>query len=250
MKNLFRNTIAGILVAAAFAGFGATAAAHEFKANVAVNNNYVWRGLTQSTNEPTVSGGIDYVHDNGFYIGTWASNVQYAADDVFSFEHDVYFGYAGEAGDISYDIGYLYANYDSAAMFDFGEIHGTIGYGGFSATAYVFVHTEADEAAGVAALGRPYDFHFGETFYLSADYAFVLENELEIAFHAGYHDGDFVDAFNFADGTTSYVDYSVSFSKDGFFFTISDTDLDTSPVGLQNDSPRFVVGYSMEFDLN
>ena len=100
--------------------------ADSLSANVSVANNYIWRGLTQTTNEPAVSGGIDYASDSGFYAGTWASNVQYAADDVYSYEHDVYFGYAGEAGDISYDVGYLYYNYDDVAEYDFGEIYGNL----------------------------------------------------------------------------------------------------------------------------
>src|SRR5690606_232212 len=47
-------------------------------ANAAFSNNYIWRGLTQTMNEPAISGGVDYAADNGFYVGTWASNVSYA----------------------------------------------------------------------------------------------------------------------------------------------------------------------------
>ncbi|GEA10027.1 hypothetical protein KUL49_04020 [Alteromonas sp. KUL49] len=62
----------------------------EVTANAAVANNYIWRGLTQTTNEPAVSGGIDYASESGFYAGTWASNVSYESDDIYSYEHDVY----------------------------------------------------------------------------------------------------------------------------------------------------------------
>ena len=94
------------------------ALADSVSANVSVTNNYIWRGLTQTMNEAAVQGGIDYASDSGFYAGTWASNVKYGADDVYSYEHDIYFGYAGEAGDISYDVGYLYYNYDTEAGYD------------------------------------------------------------------------------------------------------------------------------------
>ena len=43
----------------------------------------------------------------------------------------MYGGFAGEAGGISYDIGYLYYNYDAEAEFDFGEVYGSIGFGAF-----------------------------------------------------------------------------------------------------------------------
>lgn len=223
-------------------------AAGSWSANVGVTNNYLWRGLTQTTNEPAVSGGIDYAMDNGFYFGTWVSNVQFAADDVFSYEHDLYFGYAGEAGDFSYDISYLYYNYDKDAEFDFAEVVGSIGFGGFGASLYLLAHTEADESAGRTVIQRDYDFSFGEAYYLSLDYAFELENEVEVGVHVGLHEGDFVDAFNFGDGTDSYIDYSVSVAKEGLSFVVSKTDLDDSPSGLQNDEVKFVVSYSLDFD--
>ena len=91
-----------------------------------MTNNYLWRGLTQSINEAAIQGGVDYADESGFYIGTWASNVSYDSDDAYSYEHDVYFGYAGEAEGFSYDIGYLYYNYDSNAGYDFGEVYGSV----------------------------------------------------------------------------------------------------------------------------
>src|SRR5690606_37167489 len=209
-------------------------------ANAAASNNYIWRGLTQTMNEVAVSGGLDYAADNGFYIGTWASNVSYAPGDVFSYEHDVYFGYSG--GDsVTYDFGYLYYNYDDIAEFDFGEIYATLGFGNFSATAYVLANTEADEGPGQ-------DFGFGQANYVSLDYAVPLRDDLELGLHVGRHDGDFNEAFNGVPG--DYVDYAVSLAKGGFSFMLSDTDLDSEVAdGLDNGSVKFVVGYSMDFDL-
>lgn len=227
-----------LLVGCAASG---VAQADSLTANASVTNNYIWRGLTQTTNEVAVQGGIDYSADNGFYIGTWASNVQYAADDVFSYEHDIYFGYAGEVDGISYDIGYLYYNYDGEAEFDFGEIYASVGVGGFSFTGYLFANTEADEPEGV-------DYDFGNTYYLSADYAFEVKEGLELGFHVGYHDGDFNEGFNGVPG--SYVDYNATLSKDGFTFMVTSTDLDDSgPDGLDNDSVKFVVSYAVDFEL-
>jgi len=64
----------------------------------------------------------------------------------------------------------------------------------------------------------------------------------------GYHDGDFNEAFNGVPG--SYLDYNVSVAKGGFSFMVTGTDLDDAgPEGLDNDAIKFVVGYSMEFEL-
>ena len=77
-----------VCVAGALAMLSGPAVA-EITGNATVTNNYLWRGLTQTSNNAAVQGGIDYAHDSGFYIGTWVSNVNYAAGDVFSYEHDI-----------------------------------------------------------------------------------------------------------------------------------------------------------------
>lgn len=216
-------------------------AADELTGNIGVTNNYVWRGLTQTQNEAAVQGGIDYAADNGFYIGTWISNVSYAPDDPYSYEHDVYFGVSG--GDrISWDVGYLYYNYDEAANFDFGELYGSIGIGGFSLSANVLINTEADEP-----LGR--DYGAGEALYVAGSYTFELREGLELGLHLGYHEGDFAEDFNGV--PDAYLDYSISLAKDGFSVMVSGTDLDDpgDPDPLDNDELKFTVAYGMDFDL-
>ena len=214
----------------------------QISANAGVSNNYLWRGLTQSNNEVAVSGGLDYAFDSGFYVGTWVSNVEYASDDTYSYEHDVYFGFSG-GDEVTYDIGWLYYNYDDVNNFDFHEVYGSIGVGGFSATLYLLGGTEQDEPTPAV------DYGFAETTYLSLDYGFETSSGLGVTLHAGQHDGDFSEAFNGVPG--DYMDYSISFAVDNFSFTISDTDLDDAgPTdSLDNDEIKFVVSYSMDFAL-
>ena len=255
-----------ILCTAALLALGSNAAFAQITANASVTNNYLWRGLTQSINQAAVQGGLDWASESGFYAGTWVSNVEYAPGDPYSYEHDLYFGFAG-GDDITYDIGWLYYNYDDAANIDFHELYGTIGFGGFSATAYLLTGTEAEEAAYEADFGvTGADFGFGEAYYLSFDYEFETSGGMVIALHAGHHDGDFMTWFNFA--IDSYTDYGVSFSVGDFTFTISDTDLDSvlgsdlpslppsSPFasgldisGNDNGEPKFVLSYTVDFAL-
>jgi len=244
----------------------ATAAQAEWTANFTAANNYIWRGLTQTTNEPAISGGIDYAHSSGLYAGTWVSNVQYASDDNFSYEHDLYVGYAGEYMGVSYDFGYLYYNYDENAAIDFSEIYGSLGYMGFSVTAYILAHTDAEESDFFNEEGGEAELGFGDTFYLSADYGFTIGNGVDIGLHVGYHHGDFNNAFNFIDGdpagggTFDYFDYNASISKGGFSFMVTQTTVDPDIRGmsdgsggvgpaLQNDQVKFVVSYSVDFEL-
>lgn len=235
------RTLRHVGAATALALASSTAFA-EVTANIGISNNYLWRGLTQSNNEPAISGGIDYTNESGFYLGTWASNVEYASDDTYSYEHDVYLGWSG-GEDVTWDVGWLYYNYDDVNKIDFHDLYATIGVGGFSATYFLLTGTEADEPTPAQ------DFGFGEAFYLSLNYSFELENGMGISLHAGRHAGDFNEYFNGVPG--DYTDYSVSFSVSDFTFTVSDTDLDDyAPANnLDNDEMKFVVSYSMEFGL-
>jgi uncharacterized protein (TIGR02001 family) len=47
--------------------------------NVALTNNYLWRGLEQNNGESAVSGGLDFSASSGFYVGTWVSNASWSA---------------------------------------------------------------------------------------------------------------------------------------------------------------------------
>jgi uncharacterized protein (TIGR02001 family) len=225
--------------------------AQEWTANFTATNNYIWRGLTQTINEGAIQGGIDYASESGFYIGTWASNVSYDSDDVYSYEHDIYFGLAGETDSFSWDVGYLYYNYDSNAGYDFSEVYGSLGIGNFSATLSLLVHAEPDE-------GPTEDFGFAKASYWSFDYAIPLESGAEIGLHAGFHEGDFMYSFNGA--TDDYWDFNISIAKDGFYGMITTTTLgdDDNGDGIEdyasmgprdNDNVKFVIGYGLDFEL-
>lgn len=242
MQNMSKFRGFAALAALTGCALAAPLQAGELSANASVTNNYIWRGLTQTENEAAVQGGIDYADDSGFYIGTWVSNVNYGASDVYSYENDIYLGYAFDAGGVSWDIGYLYYNYDKEAKFDFGEVYLKASIGGFSAAAFVLTNTEADEIGDQ-------DFGAGGTYYLSADYGFEVGDGIGIGLHVGYHDGDFAEAFNGTDD--GYFDYNVSLSKGGFGFMITDTNAGgaASEGGFDNDEVKFVVSYSVDIAL-
>ena len=104
MSNYSKTLVLGSVLAAAT--MASSAALADVTANIGVTSNYLWRGVTQTANESAVSGGLDYSHESGAYIGTWVSSL-----GGYQYENDVYLGYAGEASDISYDIGYILYRY-------------------------------------------------------------------------------------------------------------------------------------------
>ena len=89
--NYFRKTALSVAVIAAVLASGQSMAAME--ANIGVANNYIWRGVTQTQDQASISGGLDYSGESGFYLGTWTSNVDFGEDATSTgYELDFYGG--------------------------------------------------------------------------------------------------------------------------------------------------------------
>ena len=132
-------------------------------ANFGATNNYLWRGITQTNDAAAISGGIDYASESGFYIGTLASNADWAEN--MTYELDIYGGFSGEFGDgFGYDLGYIYYNYDNEASSDFSEVYASISYGVFSVSYFTLVDSDAGG-------------DFGDDTYISADAEFEVAKD-------------------------------------------------------------------------
>jgi uncharacterized protein (TIGR02001 family) len=139
-----KSVIAGAMAAAwgsgvAHAQTTPAAPPHAVTGNVGLFSQYIFRGLTQTNKEPALQGGLDYAHDNGFYAGTWGSNVSWLRDGGAyasggSLELDFYAGHKGTiVGDFTYDVGGLYYWYpgDPAPGLpkaDTFELYGALGW--------------------------------------------------------------------------------------------------------------------------
>lgn len=225
-----------------------TASFAQMSANVSLTSNYLWRGLTQTRDKAALQGGLKYTHkDSGAYVGTWLSNVEFAPGDAYNYENDIFFGISNSINDnLTYDVGYLYYNYNSAAMSDFGEIYGALTFSNFTLKLSMVTDTQPSAPAGM-------DFGFGDTYYISGDYAIPLEGDFTVGLHAGYQAGDWNKFFNGVN--KDYWDYNVSISKMGFTAMISGTNLSDEPgqfatnPDLENDKVKFVISYTKNFDF-
>jgi uncharacterized protein (TIGR02001 family) len=219
MKNT-KLSIALVAIFATATGYSTPVMA-DTSANVGVTSNYLWRGVEQTNGSAAVSGGIDYSADSGFYLGTWASNADWAAG--MTYELDVYGGYTGNINEsVSYDVGFIYYAYPDEASgdADFAEIYANFSF--------------ADLTLGVAVLADGEGADAGDTLYVSADYEFSLSNDATVALHLGSYSGDWL--------AEDYIDYGISLSKDEFTFGLSNTDLDNADV-------KVYVSYAKSFDL-
>ncbi len=100
-----------LAAAAATVALSGAAMAEELKLayNVGVVSDYVFRGVSQTQEDPAIQGGIDATYGIG-YAGIWASNVDFGANDP-SAEVDFYAGVRPTISDTALDLGVLYYSY-------------------------------------------------------------------------------------------------------------------------------------------
>lgn len=122
-KTIIRAAAAATLAAGLF-GLAAPASAQsdvDVAWNVGVVSDYVFRGFSQTGEDPAIQGGVDLT-SGSFYAGAWASNVDFG-DDTDA-EIDLYGGYRTEAGGFALDfgvIGYLYVGEPDGADYNYAE---------------------------------------------------------------------------------------------------------------------------------
>ena len=226
MRNLALSVISvGMLSVST----GATAASVE--ANVGFATDYVFRGFSQTNEDPAISGGFDYGFDNGFYVGTWASNVNFGPGSDTSTEIDLYGGYAFDVSEgVSLDFSYIYFVYP-------GETDG-LNYSEFVASV-----SFSDLSFGIV-YSPDYFGSDSDAVVLNADYSFSLGGAWGLDLHAGY---TVTDEEDIAAPGDDYVDYSVALTTSGagvdFALTFFGTDVDDVEVADE----RLVLSISKAF---
>lgn len=85
-------------------------------------SDYVFRGASQSDENPTGQAGLTYTHDSGFYVGTWASGVDFGGAKP-DFEVDAFIGYNTDISDtVNFDIALNRYNYPDAGDSNYNEL--------------------------------------------------------------------------------------------------------------------------------
>jgi uncharacterized protein (TIGR02001 family) len=238
-----KTLIASALMAAS------TATVAEISGNVAIVSDYVFRGISQTDNQMAIQGGLDYAHDSGLYVGTWASSVD---PDFFNgtghdpqLELDLYAGYSGEfANGMGYDVGYLRYEYPGFGDADTNEVYASLSYSDFSASV-----NYSDELAFL-----PSD---QSAWYIAAGYDTTLPwAEIGLSVHLGHSFGDAFDVSSTSTDiglTDSYTDWSIGLSKSwmgadfGLTYTdlnIDDSDCDDSLTDICDTKFVFSIGKS------
>lgn len=227
-------------------------------------SNYVFRGITQTDEDPALQLSIDWTRDL-FYASLWGSNVDFGPSSNANVEVDLVAGFAGEIGDgWRWDVGttwYTYPGSDddpgtaddgSDDIYDvpnYWEAFVGGGYGPVDAKLwYSWDLYDSDESA----------------WYAEVNASFPLPWELGLDLHAGYSYGDYFDSLDpvlgpnadtwdlGADG--AYWDFSAALTRSfghfdfGLMVTTTDTDsgFDVDGGPLSNDT-QFVFSVATTF---
>ena len=223
MKGL---VVAAAMLASSNAFAGATG-------NVGIASDYLFRGIEQNVSGSTVQafGGLDYAHESGAYVGTWVSSLDYGPGSGNNYETDLYAGFAGKAGDLGYDVGYIFYGYRDATVLNFSEVYAGLSFSGLSAK---FFYSPEFSATDDSA------------YYITANYALALSETLSLTPQVGYSAGD---AFKKNAPFDSYVDYSLTLAKTiegGYTFTFGVfANSEDKYLGKET----LVVGLKKSFDL-
>ena len=255
MNTLKKAILATAATAAVGTSTPALADLSTVEANIGVTSNYLWRGVTQSSNSASVSGGLDWSNDAGFYVGGWVGSL---GDDDSGFngaETDIYLGWGGDIADgVAIDVGYIYYLYSEQDDADFSEIYASISAGAFTLGAAYTVDSQVDETDDNAEAFIEGDIYV----YASAS------TEVAEGYTAGITIGNYMfeddgeDAFELDDmdmqvdlgeSEFDYTHYSVSLTKatesmGEFTFTINATDADEDDVwAIASDKTNVVVSW-------
>jgi len=217
MKKLHKIIAASLLASASTMGSGVVLAESPITANIAVTSNYIWRGVTQTADISAVSGGVDYAHKSGAYVGIWTSSL------AGNYEQDLYAGYAFDAGPVGLDVGYIKYMYPvGAVQADFDELYLNASYKMIS--------------AGLALTTSKESGVFEDDTYIYVGAEFEVKKDLTLGLTYGDYD------FDAPGGDYSHI--QVSLSKDDFTIAYDDNDL----AGAAGDA-RLSVSWSKSFDL-
>jgi len=227
MRALKKLTPAAMAVTMAIGGLTAAplAAQAGVTGTIQAANMYLWRGENLTPNGAQVSGDLNYSNDSGVYAGVWTTT------ETGGQETDLYFGYGGEAGGVSYDVSYwkyLYPENCTTAPVscdsgdnDASEVVLSVGYGPVTVAGYIAVESGSDDDKYFTVgldFAEKFNLTYGfwdlenagnERSHITLMYAFT--DNLTFGVSAANNDTGFTEATGIAEDPLFYASYSKSF---------------------------------------
>lgn len=230
MKKLSQAIVLASAMTAGLAAVHTAQAEVEVSASAAVASMYLWRGLDLGSGAPQVSGSLD-VAAGGAYAGVWVG----AGDTSFGNEYDLYAGFAGEAGDVSYDVGYatyIYAGSD-IGFNEAADVYVKFGLG--DASLAVYSNVTVDDGPGYVYMTLGYSMDA-----VSFNLGYNMDQDDE----ASAYSLDGADKEDFAHLDISYA------VNDQLSFTVSQMVMaDDGVASLEDQDTLVMLSYSLPVEL-
>ena len=189
--------------------------------NVTFTSDYVWRGISQTMEDPAVQGSLT-LEAAGFHFIAWGSNVDFGSETRVEFDLDAGYTWETRSG-FSWTVGLIDYIYVNESDLDTLEVYLGVGYQGLELRGYY-----TDDYSGVET----------DAYYTELSYQRPLSDRFTLGLRLGQSD------FGPDSGLPDYLDYSASLEAAvlgvelqlGFY----GTDLDGSP--LADDRIVFAIG--------
>lgn len=224
----------------ALSGVSVTAFAQDEEASspisgtIAVTSDYVFRGISQTNEDPAFQAGLTYTSPIGLYAGVWGSNVDFGEGDP-DWEVDGFVGYNVDfAENWNFDVLLNRYNYPGAGASNYNEL----------ITKTTFLDTYS---LTVAYTNDVYGLD-ENSFYYALDGKWALPH----GFSLGAHVGRTTYASALSDAYEDYTDYGVSVGKTFGPLDLSVAYYDTDSkgeynFGKQNSDSRVVVAATVNW---
>ncbi|PTQ91167.1 TorF family putative porin [Agitococcus lubricus] len=224
--------------------------------SAAFTSDYLFRGVSQTSNGGAVQAGMTFAHESGAYFSLWGSSITAFSNTSFQstgLELDTLLGYSGKVGEVGYDVGVMRYNYPGLNA----NNNFTIDSNGD------IVDADFNEIyASVSTMGAKVGFNYSPDYfnesdkflYLYASYGTTI-GAVSLSGSLGMNKFDSAEMMYQALGTTgsddSYMDYKLAASTSVLGATVegayigSDIDEEECAAGLCEG--RFVVTVSKGF---
>ncbi len=197
MKSLNLSAALGLLTLSAAANAGVTS-------TWTLASDYDFRGITQSAQDPAVQASVDYAHDSGWYLGGWASNIDFCSPGNSGcldaeYEVDLYTGFSGSTGEdgLGWDVGLIYYTYEESD-YNYPEIYASLSKDWFKGKVWYSNDFGGDTTAGDTP-----------AFYVEGNATIALPKNFTLLGHVGYSFGDYWDDLDSAGIGGEYFDFAV-----------------------------------------
>lgn len=193
-------SLAVVLSAVPFASFAQEAEEESspFTWSISAVSDYVWRGVSQTDEDPTGQAGVTYSHDSGFYVGTWASGVDFGSGKP-DFEVDGFVGYNVDFSDaVNFDVMINRYMYPDAGGLNFNEL--------ITKTTFI------DTYSLVVAYSNDFGGTDEDAWYFNGGASWSLPHDFSLNAGVGFNKTS--DALG-----DDYVDYNIGVSKSWGMFT-------------------------------